>query len=286
MISLNRDEKIVKLKLDVIFKRVFGNDNNKNIIAAFVSALLEIPRDSIKAVMINNVEVTPEYLDQKFSRLDLKLDVDGRIVNVEIQVNREPDFKERTLFYWSKIYSDELKSGEEYGDLKQTICINIINFDLFDCADYHSHFKILENERHEVLTDKLSIHFFELRKVGRTRKNKPMEDWLNLINAETEGELMDIQQTTTIPEVKDTIVMIRQMSSDEKIRQEVYYREKRLHDEATALGGARREGIAEGMEKGMKKGMAKGREEERKLLIEKLRQKGFTEDQIKDLIDE
>lgn len=116
-----------------------------------------------------------------------------------------------------------------------------------------------------------------------------MEDWLNLINAETEGELMDIQQTTTIPEVKDTIVMIRQMSSDEKIRQEVYYREKRLHDEATALGGARREGIAEGMEKGMKKGMAKGmqkgREEERKLLIEKLRQKGFTEDQIKDLID-
>ncbi|MCH5348662.1 MAG: Rpn family recombination-promoting nuclease/putative transposase [Oscillospiraceae bacterium] len=283
---MNRDEKIVKLKLDVIFKRVFGNDNNKNIIAAFVSALLEIPRDSIKAVMINNVEVTPEYLDQKFSRLDLKLDVDGRIVNVEIQVNREPDFKERTLFYWSKIYSDELKSGEEYGDLKQTICINIINFDLFDCADYHSHFKILENERHEVLTDKLSIHFFELRKVGRTRKNKPMEDWLNLINAETEGELMDIQQTTTIPEVKDTIVMIRQMSSDEKIRQEVYYREKRLHDEATALGGARREGIAEGMEKGMKKGMAKGREEERKLLIEKLRQKGFTEDQIKDLIDE
>ncbi len=32
-----------------------------------------------------------------------------------------------------------------------------------------------------------------------------MEDWLNLINAETEGDLMAIQQTTTIPEVQDTI---------------------------------------------------------------------------------
>ena len=261
---MNREEKIVKLKLDVIFKRVFGNDNNKNIIAAFVSALLEIPRDSIKAIVINNVEMTPEYAEQKFSRLDLKLDVDGRIVNVEIQVNREPDFKERTLFYWSKIYSDELKSGEEYGDLKQTICINIINFDLFDCEDYHSHFKVLENERHEVLTDKLSIHFFELKKIGKSRKNKPMEDWLNLINAETEGDLMDIQQTTTIPEVNETIVMLRQMSADEKIRQEAYYREKRLHDEATALGNARREGRAEGIEK----------------MIAGMRAAGFTEEQI------
>ena len=269
---MNRDEKIVKLKLDVIFKRVFGNDKNKNIIAAFVSALLEIPRDSIKAIIINNVEVTPEYAEQKFSRLDLKLDVDGRIINVEIQVNREPDFKERTLFYWGKMYVSELKSGEEYGDLKQTICINIINFDLFDCEDYHSHFKVLENERHEALSDKFSIHFFELKKLGKSKKNKPMEDWLDLINAETEGDLMDIQQTTTIPEINETIVMLREMSADEKIRQEAYYREKRLHDEATALGGARREGIAEGIEIGRAEGIDK--------MIAGMRIAGFTEEQI------
>ena len=32
-----------------------------------------------------------------------------------------------------------------------------------------------------------------------------MEDWLNLINAETEGELMDIETNTQIKEVRDTI---------------------------------------------------------------------------------
>ena len=232
---MNKEEKIVMLKLDVIFKRVFGNDSNKAIIAAFISDLLEIPRESIKAIYINNVELTPEYLDMKFSRLDLRLDVDGRIVNIEMQVNRETDFKDRTLFYWSKLYSEELRTGEEYGELKQTICINIINFDLFDCEDYHSCFKVLETERHEVLTEKFAIHFFELKKLSKFKKNRRMEDWLNLINAETEGDLMAIQQTTQIPEVKDTIVMLRQLS------------EKRLHDEATALGSARREGRAEGM---------------------------------------
>ena len=37
---------------------------------------------------------------------------------------------------------------------------------------------------------------------------------------------MAIQNTTNIPEVKDTIVMLRELSADEKVRQEAYYREK------------------------------------------------------------
>lgn len=239
---MNKDEKIVKLKLDVIFKRVFGNEKNEKIIAAFISDLLEIPRKSIKKIYINNVELTPKYLEQKFSRLDLKMDVDGRIINIELQVNKESFFKERTLFYWSKLYSEELLAGDEYTELKQTICINIINFNLFECEDYHSNFKILESERKELLTDKFAIHFFELKKVGKYKKNKRMEDWLNLINAETEGDLMAIQQSTTIPEVQDTIVMLRHLSADQQVRQEAYYREKLLHDEASALGSAKREG--------------------------------------------
>ena len=264
VIPMNQ-ERIIMLKLDIIFKRVFGNDGNKDIIAAFVSDLLEIPRQSIEQIIINNVELAPEYLEQKFSRLDLNLVVDGRNVNIEMQLNRESDFKDRTLFYWSKLYSDELKAGDEYEQLKQTICINIINFDLFDCDDYHSHFKVLENERHEVLTDKFAIHFFELKKLSKFKKNRRMEDWLNLINAETEGELMAIQQNTNIPEVKDTIVILRQMNADEQLRKEAFYREKRLHDEASALGGARREGEAKAYLK----------------LTENMRKNGFTEEQIK-----
>ena len=101
----------------------------------------------------------------------------------------------------------------------------------------------MESTRQDVLTDRFAIH--ELKKISKFKKNKPMDDWLKLINAETEGDLMDIQKTTNIPEVRDTIVMLRQMSTDDIIRQEAYYREKRLHDEASALGHAKREGIEE-----------------------------------------
>ncbi len=268
---LDKNEKIVKLKLDIIFKRMFGNEKHERVIKSFIADLLEIPHESIRKIYINNVETAPEYMDRKFSRLDLKLDVDGRIVNIEMQVNREPDFKERTLFYWSKLYSEELKAGDEYAELKQTICINIINFNLFESKDYHSHFKIIEKERQEVLTEKFGIHFFELKKVKESKKEKPMEDWLNLINAETEDDLMAIQQATINPEVKEAIVILKNLSADEKIRQEAFYREKRLHDEASALGGARREGI----EKGRAEGQAEGKILKAVEVVNKLLQQNF-----------
>ena len=101
-------------------------------------------------------------------------------------------------------------------------------------------------------------------------------------------------------EIGDTIVMLRELSADDKIRQEAYYREKRLHDEATALGHARREGEAIGMAKGEQIGMAKGeqigmakgeqigiakgRAAEKIALAEMMRQKGYTEAQIRKLL--
>ena len=263
------DEKIVKLKIDIIFKRVFGNDQNEEIIAAFISDMLDIPRNRINKVVIKNVELPPEEIDQKFSRLDLNLYVDGKKINIEMQVNKEAAYKERTLFYWAKLYSDDLDSGEDYSALSQTICVNIINFNLFDCENYHSHFMLKEKERDEVMADKLAIHFFELKKVGKYKKNKRVEDWLTLINAETEGDLMALQQNTTIPEIQKTIVILREMSADEKIREEARRREKRLHDEATALNHAKKEGEAIGIAK------------ERASIAETMRKNGFTEEQIK-----
>ena len=107
-----------------------------------------------------------------------------------------------------------------------------------------------------------------------------MEDWLDLINAETEGDLMEIQNKSTIPEVHETIVKLRELSADEKLKRDAYYREKRLHDEASAIIGSRREGRAEGLAEGLAEGRAEGRAEERNAIIESMRKNGFTDEQI------
>ncbi len=89
---------------------------------------------------------------------------------------------------------------------------------------------------------------------------------------------MALQQTTQIPEIREAIVVLRHMSADEKIRQEAEYREKLLHDEASALTGARMEGRTEGL--------AEGKAEERQAIADRMRAQGFTEEQINAVIGE
>ena len=266
---MEKNNRIIKLKLDVIFKAMFGREGSEDILADFLSRLLEIPRQSIRRIIMDNVELIPDNYADKFSRVDLKMQVDERLINIELQINNEEHFRERTLYYWSRIYGSELKSGEDYGRLKETICINIVNFNLFDCKEFHSHFKIIEKNRQEVLTDKFGIHFFELKKIGKNpNKDNPMELWLQLINAETEEEL-DMLENTNVQEINKAILVLRELNADENMRRLAEIREKALHDEASAINSAEERGRL-------------AREAE---IAENLRKIGMSEDQIQNVLN-
>lgn len=277
---------IVKAKLDIIFKKLFTSD--ADVLKAFISDILDIPKDDIGQITVENPNIIPSMLNGKQSQLDLKMSVDDKIVNVEIQLCDKGNFRERSVYYWSKMFSDELKKGDDYSELKKTISINIMNFNLFDCTEPWSGFSILEDSRHEKLTDKCSILFFELKKVnGKVDKNNRKKLWLQLINAETEEEL-DMLDKTGVPEISKAVVILHEMSADEEMREIARLREKAALDELSAVNHARKEGEARGMAKGMEKGMAqgmeKGRVEQREEILAKMREKGFTEEQIRDIL--
>ena len=275
------NNRIIKLKLDVIFKAMFGREGSEEILSDFLSRLLEIPRDSIQKIIMDNVELMPDNYADKFSRVDLKMQVDERLINIELQINNEKSFRERTLYYWSRIYGSELKSGENYDKLRETICINIVNFNLFDCSEFHSHFKIMEKNRHEVLTDKFGIHFFELKKIGKQpNKNNPMELWLQLINAETEEEL-SMLENTNVKEINNAIFILRKLNADENMRYLAEMREKALHDEVSAINSAEKDGI----EKGRKEGKAEGRIAREAAIRASMRRSGMTEEQLTKILN-
>ncbi len=260
---------VVSAKLDVIFKKLFTE--NEDLLHSFVASMLDIPTESIKTIKISNPELPPETVESKFSRLDLSLNVDDKLVNVEIQVKMEPDYRDRTLFYWAKLYTSELKSGEEYGNLKQTITINIINFNMFECQNYHTEVAAMIKGTNEVFSDKFSIHFFELKKISKHPKTS-REQWLQFINADSMEDFEIVQATTNMPTIQKAVKVIYDMSEDTKIREIARLREKALHDEASALKQAKNEGIA------------MGRTDERNLIIEKMKASGMTDDQIKNIL--
>lgn len=262
---------VVKAKLDIIFKKLFTSDDE--VLKAFVSDILDIPKETITEIKVENPEILPSMIDGKQAQLDLKMSVDDKIVNVEIQLCDKGNFRDRSLYYWSKIYTDELKKGEDYTDLKKTISINILNFNLFDCEEVYSEFSMLEKTRHELLTDKCSILFFELRKVNnKVDKNNRKELWLRLINAETEEEL-DMLDKTGVPKIRKAVVILHEMSADEKMREMARLREKAILDERSAINFAKKEGREE------------GREEERERAIALMRQEGYSEEQIRKIFN-
>ena len=265
---------VISAKLDIIFKKIFTE--NEDMLHSFVASMLDIPQESISEIKITNPELPPETLAGKFSRLDLSLKVDDKLVNVEIQVKNDADYRDRTLFYWAKLYSSELKSGEDYSELKQTITINIINFNMFSGSDYHTEVAAMIKGTEEVFSDKFSIHFFELKKVGKKPDPKNSRElWLQFINADSE-EALDMISQTNVPIMKKAVNIIYDMSEDTKIREIARLREKALHDEASALKNAKEEGRAEGEAEGAAKKQAE--------LIANMKAFGMTDEQINAII--
>lgn len=60
-----------------------------------------------------------------------------------------------------------------------------------------------------------------------------MKDWLRLIAAETEEDLAEIEHSTSVPEIKDCINKLREMSRDEQIQAEAQRREQEIKEAAS-----------------------------------------------------
>jgi len=81
---------------------------------------------------------------------------------------------------------------------------------------------------------------------------------LGLINVGSKEELMTIIESAVIPEVRDAGRILLDFQADERVRQEAWYREKQMHDEASQIDDAYEEGRAEGREEGKEEGREEG----------------------------
>ncbi|MCL1998228.1 MAG: Rpn family recombination-promoting nuclease/putative transposase, partial [Turicibacter sp.] len=89
---------VYTFKSDVLFKMLFVR--NPDLLKRLVAVLLDIPLASIQEFYLTNTEMPPEEMGKKFCRLDINMIVDGKQVNLEIQVLDEGNYPERIMFHW------------------------------------------------------------------------------------------------------------------------------------------------------------------------------------------
>ena len=146
---------------------------------------MEAERKLTDIEIIENTRLKKDSIDDKLGVLDIRAKAaTGEQFNIEIQLVNQYNMDQRTLFYWSKLFSEQLKEGQPFQSLKKTITINILDFNYINVEQYHSVFHLWEDLHKECkLTDILEIHFLELPKFRKARPDlsKPLDRWLVFI---------------------------------------------------------------------------------------------------------
>ena len=287
----------IKPTTDIFIKYLLGSRKNKDLLLSFINSVLEDSQfNKIVEVEIKNPFNLKSFIADKESILDIKaIDENNRQYNVEIQSTGNIHFKKRSLYYWAKLYSSQLEEGNKYIDLKPTICINILDFELFKEIDsLHTCFLLREQNLPEyVLTDHIVIHFLEIPKLRDKNIRTKLEKWLFYLKHEgKEEEKMKILLTDT--DINKAHKVYKHFTEDERLREIYEARLKSKLDYNTDITLAKQEGLKEGKQKGLKEGKQEGLKEAKlddakKMLFKKYPIKdiaditGLTEKEIKKL---
>ncbi|TAD97614.1 MAG: Rpn family recombination-promoting nuclease/putative transposase [Bacteroidetes bacterium] len=188
----------VNPKIDLVFKKLFGSEENKDILLSLINAILPFEQQVAKIVLKNPYNVS-DYAEGKLSILDIKAEgEDGRLFDVEMQIRGSKYYGKRALFYWAKIFGSQLdyvlddnQDNDDsievgYSDLKKCIVISLMDFNFFDDTKYHRFYTIKDGETHEAHKDLdyLDLYFIELKKYKAKLQNlnTTLERWITFLN--------------------------------------------------------------------------------------------------------
>ena len=135
------DNFLMKPKIDFAFKEIMMNEKAR---IGFLSAILNIKPEDIKETRILNTYLRKEHADDKQGILDVRIDMnDDTEINTEIQLSELKVWADRSLFYLSKMYTEQIQQGQKYNVFKKCVSISILDFKLFeDTKEYYSCFHI------------------------------------------------------------------------------------------------------------------------------------------------
>ncbi len=252
--------KLLNPKNDVVFQKIFGVKENEKLLISFLNSILEpMGNGKIKSITLEEKALNVSLIaSEKLSILDINVTTENSThINVEIQLINQYNMIRRTIFYLSKMILKQLIKGDNYNQLNKTITINILDFDYIKDEKFHSSYHLYEDTTKKLLSDIVEIHFIELKKFEKSKKdyNNKLHRWLSfLINPE--GEEIDIMKKEDT-EIKEAMDVLYNISGDKELIQLAEMRDKAIRDEKSRLQGARDEGIKQGAKDALAKSTIK-----------------------------
>jgi PD-(D/E)XK nuclease family transposase len=249
-------------KIDLVFKKLFGSEENKDILLSLINAILPIHQQIVE-IMLKNPYNISDYAEGKLSILDIKAqDEHGVLYDIEMQIRGSDFYGRRTLFYWAKMFGsqldyindfptataqitelEKLANLEEqgklgYSGLKKCIVISLMDFNFFADEKYNRYFMLKDGETNEIHKDLdyLDLYFIELKKYKLETVKTILERWITFLNNAYKYTKDNLpQELAEIKEIRKASLKLDTMFLDEKEKRYYESQQKFLLDENTRL---------------------------------------------------
>ena len=241
---------------DYAFKKLFGTEENKDIMIEFLSLVTLLSKDDFDDVRIENTEQIPRFYNDKTGRLDIKIRLnDGRKIDVEMQNAYFNYYPKRSIFYCSKLIHEHFMNGFQYVQLKKCIAINVLNSPFKLTRKVHSIYQIRETEEQTLLDELLEIHFLDLTKLQKDNLTS-LEKWLMFIKTDSKEERSMLAQENPVMTKANQVMDIFYLDEQERKRYEAAWEYE--SDRLSMINESEMKGLERGLAEGKSLGLAEG----------------------------
>ena len=249
------DNKFIMLPtVDICFKSLM---NNPKVRKGFIAALLNVDPGTIAETTLLPTALRQDYPDDKLGILDVRTALkDGRQLDMEMQVAYFANWDARVLFYLCKIFTDQLKNGEPYENLKKCIHVSILDFIYFkNDEECYQTICFCDEKTGKKYTDLMEIQILELRKLPNELKNDSnILNWMRFLGGKTRREFEAMAKKDKY--IDEAYNELEKLSADEQAKLEYEAREKAIRDYNSQMNSALKRGMEEGISQGEKQGKA------------------------------
>ena len=263
-------EKYIDPFTDFGFKRLFGEDCNKELLLDFLNELLYTKEGKIVSLTYLKSEQLGRSEEDRKAIFDLYCENEkGEKFIVEMQKTRQTFFKDRALYYSTFPIVKQAVEGNWNYELKAVYTIAILDFvfeeDKKELHKYKYDIMLTDIETHKIFYKKLKFVYLEMPKFTKsideleTRFDKWMYVLKNLKRLDNIPDKLREKIFEKIFEVAEIAKLSHEEYEQYMLSLKVYRDYKNCMD--TARDEGRAEGKAEGRAEGRAEGKAEGRAE-------------------------
>jgi predicted transposase/invertase (TIGR01784 family) len=240
---------------DFGFKKIFGSDPNKDLLVAFLNEVFR-GRKQIVDLVYNKNEHYGDIKEEGGAIFDLLCTGDkGEQFLIEVQRARQGRFKERALFYTSRLITDQVPKGKRkewaYNIAEVYLVALLEDFTLTDSPEnkYLHDICLCNRDTGEIFYDKLGYTFIELRKFVKSESEleTDLDKWIHVLNNMSRMDKIPAYLRKPIFEKLFSIAAYTNLTKEEKTMYDNSMKYK--WDNKNVVDYAREEGKIEGEHK-------------------------------------